>query len=63
MRSSDPRRSPWPSAGKNETRLLAIDDDEVIAILAVMDDPPDGLEDLRATLLQEHIWRAREGLS
>jgi hypothetical protein len=50
-------------AVENETRLLAIDDDEVDSNLSVMEDPPAGLEELRGTLLQEHTWRQREGLS
>ena len=34
-----------------------------IAILTVLDDPPAGLEELRATLLQEHVGRMRDGLA
>ena len=34
-----------------------------VAILKVLDDPPAGLEELRATLLQEHIGRVRDGLA
>ena len=34
-----------------------------IAILTVLDDPPAGLEELRATLLQEHVGRVRDGLA
>jgi hypothetical protein len=33
-----------------------------IAILNVLEDPPEGLEELRATLLEGHVWRQREGL-
>jgi hypothetical protein len=29
----------------------------------VLDDPPSGLEELRAVLLQEHVWRQRDGLA
>jgi hypothetical protein len=32
------------------------------AILRVLDDPPEGLADLPAVLLEEHTWRVREGL-
>ena len=32
------------------------------AILRVLDDCPEELAELRATLLQEHVWRKREGL-
>jgi hypothetical protein len=31
-------------------------------ILLALDEPPSGLEELRAVLLQEHVWRQREGL-
>ena len=31
-------------------------------ILAVLGDPPDGLEELRGVLLREREWRQREGL-
>ena len=39
---------------------LSIADRE--AILRVLDDPPDGLVELRGVLLREHEWRVREGL-
>ena len=32
-----------------------------VAILTVLDDPPAGLEELRATLLTEHVAGAQEG--
>ena len=32
------------------------------AILRVLEDGPDGFSELRAVLLQEHVWRVREGL-
>ena len=32
------------------------------AILRALDDPSDGLTELRGVLLQEHEWRVREGL-
>ena len=32
------------------------------AILRVLEDCPDELVELRATLLQEHVWRKREEL-
>jgi len=34
-----------------------------VAILTVLDDPPDGLAELRGALLSEHEWRRREGLA
>ena len=42
------------SALARDVRLLALETVERVAILAALDDPPAGLEDLRATLLQEH---------
>ena len=33
-----------------------------IAVLTVLDDPPKGLAQLRAVLLQEDVWRQREGM-
>jgi hypothetical protein len=38
-------------AVENETRLLAVDDDEVVAILSAMEDPPAGIAELRGRLL------------
>ena len=45
-----------------DVRVLALETDERETILAALDDPPAGFEELRATLLQEHMWRRREGL-
>ena len=48
-----------------DVKVLALEFDERDAILAALEDPPAGfeeLEELRATLLQEHAWRRREGL-
>ena len=42
--------------------LLALTMDERAIILAALEDPPDGLAELRAVLLNEHEWRQREGL-
>ena len=39
---------------------LSIQDRE--AILRTLDDPPEGLNQLRGVLLTEHEWRVREGL-
>jgi hypothetical protein len=33
-----------------------------IAVLTVLDEPPDGLAHLRRVLLSEHEWAKREGL-
>ena len=42
--------------------LLALTIDERAIILAALEDPPEGLAELRAVLLNEHEWRQREGL-
>jgi hypothetical protein len=42
--------------------LLALTIDERAIILAALEDPPDGLAELRSVLLNEHQWRQREGL-
>ena len=42
--------------------LLALTIDERAIILAQLDDPPEGLAELRGVLLNEHEWRKREGL-
>jgi hypothetical protein len=36
--------------------------DERVEVIAALADPPAGLEMLRAVLIQEHVWRAHEGL-
>ena len=46
----------------NDTRILGLEIDEREAILAALEDPPAGLEELRATLLHEHVGRQRDGL-
>jgi hypothetical protein len=43
-------------------RIVALDDDDRHALLRVLEDCPDGLTDLRATLVQEVVWRQAEGL-
>ena len=43
-------------------KLLALTIDERAIILAALEDPPDGLAELRAVLMNEHQWREREGL-
>ena len=45
-----------------ETRLesdSSLTEDEQLVILAALEDPPDGLAELRAVLLGEHEWRQR----
>jgi len=56
------RTSRLEDALGREVKVLALDVPERKAILAVLDDPPAGLEELRGVLLQEAEWRAREGL-
>lgn len=46
-----------------ETKVLALAVPEREAILRALDDPPDGLAELRGVLLHEHEWRVREGLA
>jgi hypothetical protein len=50
-----------PAASFSQT--LALTPDERTAALGVLDDPPDGLAELRGVLLREHDWRMREGLA
>ncbi len=46
-----------------ETRLLGLEIAEREQILRALEDCPDGLGELRATLLQEHVGRKRDGLA
>ena len=46
----------------DQVKLLALTIDERAIILAALDDPPDGLSELRGVLLNEHQWRQGEGL-
>ena len=41
---------------------MALDIPERETILWALEDAPAGLEELRAVLLQEVVWRQREGL-
>jgi hypothetical protein len=45
-----------------EARIVALDIPDREAILCVVEDCPEELLELPATLLQEHVWRQREGL-
>lgn len=47
---------------KRETVIVALSIDDRERILQALDDPPDGLAELRGVLLREHEWRVREGL-
>jgi hypothetical protein len=53
---------PGSQAEERQTRLLALSIDEREQILGCLDDPPDGLCELRAVLLQKHAWRVGDGL-
>ena len=46
----------------HEARIVALDIPDREAILRVLEECPEELLELRATLLQEHVWRKREGL-
>ena len=46
----------------DDTKLLALTIDERAVILAALEDPPDGLAELRGVLVNEHEWRQRQGL-
>jgi hypothetical protein len=50
------------TAYARETRILALTIPERETILTALDDAPAGLEELRAVLLKEHVWRQAEGL-
>lgn len=44
-------------------KVLGLTIAEREAVLAALEEPPAGLEELRAALLKEHAWRDREGLT
>ncbi len=47
----------------NGVRILGLDVDERESLLRAMTDPTDGLLELRATLLREHVGRKRDELA
>ena len=49
--------------GSGEARIVALDVPDREAILRVLEECPDDLLELRATLLQELVWLRREGLA
>jgi hypothetical protein len=49
-------------AYRREVRVLGLSIPERETIIAALEDPPPGLEELRAVLLREHAWRVRERL-
>jgi len=50
------------SAYDREARIVALEIHDRESIIRVLDDPPAGLEELRAVLLEEHVGRVRDGL-
>ena len=46
-----------------EALIVTLDIPDREAILRVLEDCSEELAELRATLLQEHVWRKREGLA
>jgi len=50
------------TAYDRETKLLALTIVDRESILRALDEPPNGLTELRGVLLREHEWRVREGL-
>jgi hypothetical protein len=44
------------------TKVLALTIPERETIIRALDNPPPGLEELRAVLLREHVGRVRDGL-
>jgi hypothetical protein len=45
-----------------DVKLLGLTIGERSVCLFVLDDPPEGLAELRGVLMNEHEWRQREGL-
>ncbi len=60
---SDDTAARLESGYEHQARLLALSIAERDEILAVLVDCPDGLGELRSTLLQQHEWRRREGIA
>ncbi len=50
------------NAYDRETKVLALTISEREQILYALDDPPDGLAELRSVLLAEQVGRQRQGL-
>ena len=50
-------------ASDREARIVALDVPDREAILRVLEECPEELLELRATLLQERVWLQREGLA
>ena len=57
-----PTRTRRSAARRARRKVLFLESDEREVILIALDDPPQGLDEMGAVLLQEHVWRQREGL-
>jgi hypothetical protein len=49
-------------AWRREVKVLGLEVADREAILRVLEDGPEEFAELRSVLLQEHVWRVREGL-
>lgn len=58
----EPAATVLGNAIERETVIVALTIEDRWRILRALDDPPDGLAELRGVLLREHEWRVREGL-
>ena len=58
----EPTGSKLQRAVRYEVKILALTIPERQQVLRALEDPPAGLEELRAVLVQEQEWREREGL-
>lgn len=58
----EPTRGVLEKALDRGTIIVALTMDDRERILRALDDPPDGLAELRGVLLREHEWRVRAGL-
>jgi hypothetical protein len=61
-RVEEPTFTKLADALDHETRVLALEIIDRELILRALEDCPDGLTELRATLLNEHVGRKRDGL-
>ena len=52
----------FEGAYDRQARIVALEVSAREGILRALEDPPAGLEELRAVLLHEHVGRQREGL-
>ena len=52
----------FEGAYDRQARIVALEVSDRVGILRALEDPPAGLEELRAVQLQEHVGRVRDGL-